>query len=489
MLISLYTVRLVLNVLGVIDYGIFSVVGGIVVMFSFLSNTMASASQRFFAFEIGHNNISKLKKTFNMTIIIYAIISVIILVLAETVGLWFLNNKMVIPIQRLEAANWIYQFSVLSFIITILTIPYNALIIARENMKIYAFIGIIEVSFKLLIVYLLVLLVFDKLKLYAFLIFITTCLTSLMIGIFCSKKYKESKFQLYWDNKLFNTLISFSGWSLFGGIAAVVNNQGINILLNIFFGPVINAARAIAFQINSSVNQFVSNFTVAVNPQITKYYALDEGKEMLSLVFNSSKFSYFLILILSMPILLETNFIISFWLSNVPEYVVLFAQLIIINALIDSFSFSLQTAAQATGDIKKYQVVVGGMLLLNLPISFVFLKFGFLPQVTIYVSIVISIICLFLRLWMLKKLVNLSLKEYFKKVLLVAFLVTILSYIIPLLCLLNIDKSTTRFIIVGFTAIIGSTLMVYFIGISSKERFFLNNILRKKLALLTQKKT
>ena len=249
LIISLAVVRLVLNTLGIVDYGIFNVVGGIVVMFSFLSNTMASTSQRFFAFEIGSNNLLQLNRIFNMTVIIYIIISIVILILAETIGLWFLNNMMEIPSQRIEAANWIYQFSVFSFIITILTIPFNALIIARENMKVYAYIGVIEAILKLTIVYLLIFMPYDKLKLYAVLMFVNTCIISLMYAVYCKKKYNESQIQLYWDNNLFKTLFSFSAWNLFGGIAAVLNNQGVNILLNIFFGPVVNAARGIAFKL------------------------------------------------------------------------------------------------------------------------------------------------------------------------------------------------------------------------------------------------
>ena len=481
MIIALYTVRLVLNTLGVIDYGIFSVVGGVVLMFSFLSNTMASATQRFFAFEIGRNNILQLNRIFNMTIIIYVIISIAILILAETIGLWFLNNKMVIPNHRIEAANWIYQFSIFSFIITMLTIPYNALIIARENMKVYAYIGVIEVILKLIIVYLLVLMTYDKLKLYAVLMFVNTCLISLIYSVFCKKKYEESQLQLYWNKNLFKTLLSFSGWNLFGGIAGVLNNQGVNILLNIFFGPVVNMARGIAFQVSAAVNQFVLNFTLAVNPQIIKYYAMGEKKEMMSLVFKSSKFSYFLLLILSMPVLLETNYLLTFWLKIVPDYIVLFSQLVITNALIESLSFSLQSTAQATGDIKLYQIVVGGFLLLNLPISFIFLKLGYPPEITMYISIAISIIALFARLWMLKNLVGLSLREYFYKVVLVVLGVTVLSYMLPVFLILSFEESFMRFFLVGVTTIMASLATIYLIGITEKERVYFNNIVKDRV--------
>jgi O-antigen/teichoic acid export membrane protein len=473
MIVSLFTVRIVLKTLGVVDYGIYNVVGGIVLMFSFLSNTMASASQRFFAFDLGRNDIHQLKKTFCLTIIIYAIIAVIVLLLAESIGLWFMNTKMVIPLDRMGAANWIYQFSILSFLITIMTIPYIATIIAHENMKVFAYVSIIEVILKLVIVYFLVYFSFDKLKLYASLMFIVTCIITYIYRTICKRKYVECNFQFYWDKSLFNTLIRYSGWNLFGAVAGVFNNQGINILLNLFFGPIVNTARAIAYQVNASVNQFVLNFYTAVSPQITKYYATDEKEKMIKLVFQSSKLSYFLIFLISMPILLETKFIYAIWLKEIPQYVIIFTRLVIICTMIDSLSYPLMTAAQATGKIKKYQVVVGGMLLLNLPISYCFLKLGFLPQVTMYIAIFISIICLFLRLWLLKYMVGLSLKEYSKKIILVVLSISIVAYLLPYILTLYMIESFKRFIIVGFTGLIIAVLAIFIIGLSKDEQKFI----------------
>ena len=482
MTVSLFTIRVVLKTLGTVDYGIYNVVGGIVVMFSFFSNTMASASQRFFAFELGRNDITQLKKTFSLTITIYAIIAVIVLLLAETIGLWFLNTQLIIPVDRMEAANWIYQFSILSFLITIMTIPYNAAIIAHENMKVYAYVSIIEVVLKLVNVYILVFFSFDKLKLYACLMFLVTCIITFIYRTVCKRKYDECRFRFYWDKGLFYTLMGYSGWNLFGAVSSILNNQGINILLNIFFGPVVNAARAIAYRVNDAVNQFVMNFLTAVRPQITKYYAAEEKEKMMKLVFQSSKFSYFLLFLLSMPILLETNFIFKIWLKETPQYVVLFTRLVIITALIDSLSYSLVTAALATGKIKQYQIVVGGTLLLNLPISYCFLKLGFPPQTTMYVSIVISNICLFLRLWMLRGMVGLSLREYSKKVLLVVLLVSFVAYLIPLFLTFQFEESLTRFIIAGITGVITSFVAIYFIGLSTNERQFFVQAIRNKIS-------
>ncbi len=479
MFVTLYTVRIVLEVLKVEDYGLYNVVGGIVVMFSFLSNTMATASERFFAFEIGRKDFDQLKKTFSITILIYAIIAAVIFILAETVGLWFLNYKMVIPPGREYAANWVYQFSLFSFILTILTIPYNAAIIANENMKAYAYISIVEVSLKLIIVFLLSILSFDKLILYSILVFGVTAIVTLIYRTICVKKYYECSYEFYWDKKLFNTLISYSGWNLFGASASVLNNQGINIMLNLFFGPVVNAARAISYQIGSTLNQFVLNFMTATNPQITKYYASDEKDKMMDLVFQSCKLSFFLLFLISMPVLLETHFILSIWLKTVPDYVVNFTILLIISSLVDSLSYPLRTAAQSTGRIKKYQVIVGVFLMFNLPISYLLFVLGFPPQVTLYVYIVIAFICLFLRIYILENLINLPIKALFFNVLGRVLIASIVSFAIPILILYYLDESFLRLIIVTSSGIVCTLLSVFFIGLSLKERNFIFNSLLK----------
>lgn len=470
MSVSLYTVRVVLNTLGVVDYGIYNVVGGVVTMFAFLSGTMASASQRFFSFELGRNNQEQLKKTFSMTITIYAMVAVIILILAETVGLWFLNTKMTIPAERMDAARWIYQFSILSFMMTMFTIPYNASIIAHEEMKVYAYVSIIEVGLKLLIVYLLVLFSFDKLKLYAVLMFLVTTIVTFIYRTYCTRKFSECRFSFYWNKPLFKQIVSYSGWNLFGALAGMSNNQGINIMLNVFFGPIVNTARGIAYQVSSSVNQFVQNFVTATNPQIIKYYADDNKEQMLSLVFRSSKFAFILLFILSMPILLETNFVFTLWLKDVPEYVVLFTRLVIICALIDSLSFPLMTAAQATGRIKKYQSITGGMMLLNLPVSYIFLKIGYPPVTVFYIAIINSCVCLLIRLYLLQTMVGLQMKRYLANVILPLSVVILVSYIIPLFLKNKMDEGIIKFIVVAITGLVCSVACIFLFGLSAEER-------------------
>lgn len=480
--VNLYTVRVVLETLGVVDYGIYNVVGGVVTMFSFLSGTMASASQRFFSFELGRNDLGKLKQTFSMTMQIYVLLGMVILLLAETVGLWFLNTQMNIPADRMDAARWVYQFAVLSFMLTMFTTPYNAAIIAREDMKVYAYISIVEVVLKLLIVYLLLLFLFDKLKLYAVLIFAVTLIVSLIYRIYCKKKYRECCFTPYWDKNLFKELVGFSGWNLFGALAGVVNNQGLNILLNIFFGPVVNAARGIAFQINGAISQFVQNFMTASRPQITKYYATEELDSMHKLVFRTSKFSYFLLFVIAMPVLLETNTVLSLWLRDVPQYVSLFTQLTIATALIETLSFALMAAAQATGKIKKYQAVVGSVMMLNLPVSYIFLKSGYAPESVFYVSIANACICLLLRLLFLRKMIALSFGCFIKEVLLPVVCVTLFALIVPFFIekVLFISAGFSRLLIIVVACVISSFITIYFAGFSSEEKDMVNKTLKNK---------
>lgn len=468
--VNLYIVRIVLQVLGEVDYGIYNVVAGVVVMLSFLSGTMSSASQRFFAFELGKQNKEKLKKTFSVTVSIYLFLSIIILVLSESFGLWFLNYKMNIPADRMYAANWVLQFSILSFLMTMFEIPYKSLIIAYEKLSVFAYISIFEVGFRLMLVFALTLLQFDKLVVYAFLMFIVAGLTLFMYKFFCQRYFSESKYTFVWDVSLIKTLLSYSGWNMFGGLAAVMNNHGVNILLNLFFGPVINAARGVAFQVFNAINQFVQSFALAVRPQITKYYAQGNISEMMKLIFQSSRWSFFLLLILVITVLFETNYLLSFWLIEVPKYTVLFLRLLIILSLIDSLSFPLMAGAQATGKIKVYQIIVGGTMLLNVPISYVLLVLGYAPQFPFIVAIFISILSLILRILLLSRLIGLSVKSFFKEVVLVVVSVFVVSLILPFYIYHNLPEGLLRFSILSLSSISFAVVTVYFLGLTKPER-------------------
>ncbi|WP_430974580.1 lipopolysaccharide biosynthesis protein [Sunxiuqinia rutila] len=484
MAVSLYTSRIVLNTLGVEDFGIYNVVGGFVTMFGFLNSAMASATQRFLAFEIGKGDKIQLRNVFSMSVNIHFLIAFLILILAETIGLYFVNTQLTIPPERMIAARWVYQFSILALMVNMISVPYNAIIIAHERMNVFAWVSIAEVGLKLLIVFMLQWFGFDKLKFYAVLMFGVALLIRLIYGLYCGKKFKESKFRFYWDKPLFKTLISYAGWNLWGNAAGVIMGQGVNILLNIFFGPVVNAARGIAYQVRSAVNQFVQNFQMAMNPQIIKSYAAGDLKYMHQLIFQGAKYSFFLLFALSLPIMLETEIILKLWLKTVPDYTVIFTRLVLINVLVDCISGPLMTAAQASGKIKLYQGVVGGLLILNLPVSYIFLKLGYAPEITLYISIGISIIALLARLKIISPLVKLDILGYLKEVVSKISPVILISMIIPILIKSFLHEGFARLLIITFSSLIVVGITIYFVGLEKNEQNFLTNKLKQVLAKL-----
>lgn len=473
MLVSLYTSRVILNALGVEDFGIYNVVGGVVSMFAFFNSAMSSATQRFLSYEIGKGDFVQLRKTFNATQVIHIGIAVLIFILAETIGLWFVKTYLVIPTERMEAAIWVYHFSVLSFMVTIIQVPYNATIIAHERMNVYAYVSILEVLLKLLIVFLLVSISFDKLKLYVVLYFVVVFIIASIYRVYTRRNFEESKFEVVKDKKLYRTLVSYSGWSLFGNLAGVAQGQGVNILLNIFFGPVVNAARGIAYQVQSAIQGFVINFQMAVNPQIIKSYATDERDYMTSLIIRSSKFSFHLLFLLSLPIIIEVDQILKLWLKIVPEYAPVFTVLVLIIILITCVSGPLIIAVQATGKIKMYQAVIGTLLLLILPISYVFLKLGYKPEVTLYITIGIEVLALIFRFYFLKRLMGFPVLSFVKEVILKNLLIVLLSLTVTLFIRNIMDENIFRLIIVFFVSLIWNAYVIYLIGLSRSEKEFI----------------
>jgi O-antigen/teichoic acid export membrane protein len=465
--------------LGVEDYGIYNIVGGVVSLLSVFSSAMSTATQRFLSYELGKGDFVQLKKTFNAARIIHIGIALIVFLLAETVGLWFVRNYLVIPDVRMEAAVWVYHFSVLSFMVSIIQVPYNATIIAHERMNIYAYLSIFEVFLKLLIVFMLTWISFDKLKLYGILYLGITIIITISYRIYTLKNFKESKFEIVKDKKLYRTLISYSGWNLFGNLAAVVKGQGINILLNLFFGPVINAARGIATQVQIAVHSFVSNFQMAVNPQIVKSYATDENDYMNTLIIRSSRFSFYLLFLLSLPIILEINQILVIWLKTVPEYSNIFTVLSLILILITSVSGPLITALLATGEIKMYQTVVGLLLIMILPISYVFLKLGYPPQVTLYVAFIIEIIAMFSRLFFLKRMMKFPVIIFVKEVLIRNLIIVLLSLSLPIFVRIIMEESMIRLLVVVSVSLLWSAAVIILVGLNKSERKVLLKILNK----------
>lgn len=481
--VSLFTVRVVLKVLGAEDYGLHNVIGGVVVMLSFFTSTMTSASMRFFTFELGRKDYTKLNQFFNLTIFTYVGIAILILILAETVGLWFVKTQLTIPKDRLNAALWVYQFSIGTFIVQMFVIPFNSMIIAHEKMNIYAIISIIESLLKLLIVYFLVIITsIDKLVLYSILLLIVSIIISSLYILYCFKNYDECKIKWFYDKQMVKELLTYSGWSLWGAVSLIIRNQGINILLNIFFNPAVNAARAIAYQVNTAVKTFITNFFQAVRPQITKMYAAGENNEMLRLIFQSSKFAYYLVLILSVPILMETPYILALWLTETPEYTIIFTRLVIITTMIESLSYPFQTSISATGKIGLYQTITGGLLILNLPFSYLLLKLDYPPQSTFYVAIVVAILSQVSRVLFARKMHQMLISLYLKDVVLTILLVSFMSFIAPIIISSSIEEqSVSRFVLIIFTSLVSSLFAIVTLGLSKGEKVVIKTFIKQKI--------
>ncbi len=482
LLVSLYTVRVILNTLGIEDYGIYNVVGGVVSMFGFLQGMLVGAIQRFFAFEIGRKNYERLNQYFNTSLWCFAIIAIIVVVLAETVGLWFVNTQLVIPENRIYAAQWVYHMSVLSFVFNILMTPFNSIIIARERMKVYAFVGMADVILKLLIVFVLTLFSFDKLQLYAILLCLLSLIHTLFYIIYSRTKFPETRITGYCNRCLMKEVMSYSGWSLFGSLASVVRSQGLNILINMFFNPAVNAARGIAYQVNSVVNMFVANFSTAFRPQITKQFAAGERDNMMHLVFRSTRMCYYLVFFFFVPITLEASYILHIWLGEVPKYTVVFVRLILLIALVESVGSPIMASIQATGNIKWYQIIVGGLLLLNLPISYTLLRLGYPPQSTMLTGVVIAVVSHVVRIIFMRKQVNMSIRAYVKGPVLTIFIITLCTIVLPCILHILLEEGLLRFLLVGVSSVLCSVLSIYYLGVTYSERIFLREMARTKLS-------
>lgn len=472
MLVSLYTSRVILQTLGVEDYGIYNVVGGVVSMFSMISSSLSSAISRFMTFELGRGDKQKLKTVFSTSITIQVIISFIVVVLAEIVGVWFLNNKMVIPTERMVAANWIFQFSLVTFVVGLISVPYNAAIIAHERMKAFAYIGILEVLAKLGIVFSLMIAPIDKLIFYGLLLMLLSLVIRIVYGIYCKRNFEECTYCFVMDKPLLKEMFGFAGWNSVGNIAALLKDQGVNVLLNLYFGPIVNASRGIALQVRGAIQGFVNNFVTAINPQITKSYASGEREYMMSLIFKSARFSFYILSLFVIPVLLNSEYILNLWLGEVPEYSVVFLQLSLVYILSESLANPLITAQLATGKIKNYQIVVGGLLMLNFPIDYVFLWRGYSPEIVYYVAIIISICCEIARIYMLHRMIGLSAFKFFREVIFNVLVVFFVALIVPCGLKILMPISFTYFIVMSLISVVCTMLSVLYVGCNQSERSF-----------------
>ena len=478
-IIGLYTSRVVLKALGIDDFGLYNVVGGIISMLAALGSTMSIASFRFMSIELGRNDIEELKSVFNSSIIIHFFLAILLLILAETLGLWFIINKIIVPEGRLTSVLWAYQFSILTCIVMIISAPYNNCLLVHEKMNAYALFSMLEAILKLTIVFLLGIGGIDKLIEYSFLIFCIQLLMRGLYGIYCSKNFVETKFSWKYNKSQLTKMLSFTGWNFISILANIGYTEGLNILLNIFFGPAVNAARAITVQVESKVALFGRNIQEAINPQIMKSYGSNNLEYMNQLIINSSRFSFFLLYVIAFPLFVLTDKILIYWLDIVPDYTNIFVKLIIFAVIINALQNPLITATNAVGKIKKYNIILGLTLIGIIPIAYICLESGAEAYIVFIIQIIFMVITLIIRLYFVSSLLRFPIILYLRQV--VFYIILILSISVPVYFLLELlpHEDFVSFLIKGIISFLLSITIVYFIGLNNKERVFVKSKIKR----------
>ena len=486
MLISFFTAGITLNALGVEDYGINNVVGGLVAMFSLLSSSLTTASGRFITFALGKGDLEYQKRVFSTAVNIHIVLAIVVVIAIETVGVWFLNNRLNIPPDRLYAANWVLQCSVISFALGLFSVPYNSSIYAHERMSAFAWFIIYDAITKLIIIASIYYYGGDKLILLAIISLIPGVIKQIIYWIYCKRNFLESEYQFIWDKSIFKEMFSFSFWNFFGNTAYIFNTQGVNMLINIFFGVSFNAARGIATQIDSVVNQFTSNFTTAVNPQITKTYASNEHEYMHMLVRRTAVFSSYLSILLIVPLFLEINSILKLWLGTPPEYTAIFVRLSLISSLIITLGNSLLTAIFASGNIKRYQIIITLCGLWVFPFTYVAFKLGLPVESTYVIFCLVYLFLIFVRMYLAKTIIKLDVNLYFKEVIFKVLYISLLVSIVPLLIHIFTVESYLRLLYSIPLVVLNTIFVIYCFGLTQVEReYFLNMVktILKKLRI------
>ena len=472
MLVTLYTSRVVLDALGESDYGIYNVVGGMVAMFSVLSNSLSGAISRFITYELGTGNKERLSRIFSTSVNIQILMALAIFGLCELIGVWFLNTKMNIPDERMEVANIVLQCSIVTFMVNLVSVPYNATIIAHERMGVFAYISILEAGLKLLVAYLIYISSSDKLMVYALLILGIAILLRLIYGIYCRGHFEEARYRFLLDRPLLKEMTSFAGWNLFGSIAYMLNTQGVNMLINIFFGVGTNAARAIAVQVDSAVTQFVNNFMTAINPQITKSYAAGDRKYLFKLVCRGTKYSFFIMYLFIVPFVLEADTILGIWLKEVPAYTAVFMRLVLFSTLTTLLGNPMYTAIMATGRIRRYQVEVVALGCLVFPLTWIAYALGCPAYATYIIFGVIYFFLNFIRLFTLNRLMSFPVKQFIQSVFGRILPCSVIMFAAPWAFTYFMQPSFLRLFIVCVVSMMWATICIYYIGLDKQERTF-----------------
>lgn len=470
MAVSLYTSRVVLDTLGVTDYGIYNVVGGVVAMFGLISTSLSNAISRFITFELGHGDKDKLQKIFSTSINIQLGISLVVLLLGETLGLWFLNYRMNIPAERVYAANWVLHCSLLTFAINLVSIPYNATIVAHERMSAFAYISILEVVLRLAVVYPLYISQWDKLIVYSVLLVVVAACIRLIYGVYCNRHFEEAKYRIVHERGVVREMVSFAGWNSLTSAAALFNTQGLNILINLFFNVTVNAARGIATLVEGALMQFVSNFMTAMSPQITKLYASGRMAEMNRLVIRGAKFSFLLALMICLPVIMETEFALRLWLVEVPEHSVAFVRLAIVATMIERLGYTGYTACMATGNIRRYVLwitAVGGLVF---PLTYLAYSMGAIAEMAyvIYIGVYMGVVSV--RLWIMKGLLHFPVWDFVREVVFRILPVSLTSVVLPLTVIHFMPQSFMRFVLSVASSILSVLAGTYLFGLTRNER-------------------
>lgn len=485
MLVSLYTSRVILNALGVEDYGIYNVVGGFVTMFSILSSSLNAAISRFITFELGSGNSDKLQKIFSSSVTIQIGIALIIILLAETVGLWFVNTQLVIPEGRLSAANWCYQFSIITFAINLISVPYNASIIAHEKMSAFAYISILEAIGKLTIAWCIVINTFDRLIFFAAMVAVLAWIIRVIYASYCKRNFDECHFSFVYDHELLKQMFSFAGWTFLGNTAGILNSHGVNILSNMFFGVNVNAARGIAEKVNAVMTQFVNNFMTAMNPQITKSYAKGDETYLKQLIYSGARLSCYLYLLFAIPIAFEAEYILKLWLRIVPEFTVVFVRWTLASALCLVIGNSILAALLSTGDIKKYQIIISFVAIFEFPITIIAFLLGFSPTSAYILYFIMYFSLIFVRYYLVRQKVAIDFPGYIINVVFRVILVIAIASILPVLTITNYASSIYRVLLNLFVCPLSLILSVSLLGLTKYEKDYakmkLNNFIQKNL--------
>ena len=482
MVITFYTSRIILQVLGASDFGIYNVVGGVIAIMGFLNSSLGSSSSRFLTYALGEGNKEEIKKTFSASLNLHICVAILVLILGETIGLWFLYEKMVIPEDRLNAAFWVFQFSVITTMINFTQVPYNASLIAHENMSIYAYVGLYEVSAKLAIAYLITISQTDRLVFYSLLLMLNSGAIQLFYRFYTSFRYEECHFRPVKDRQLYMKLLNYSGWELFGGVAVVTQGQGINILLNLFFGPVVNAARAIAVQIQTAVTMFIQNFLTAVRPQVVKSMAEGKTSRMYSLTFYAAKFAYLLMLALVMPLCFEINFVLKIWLGdNVHVNTNTFAVIVLISNLMETYHLASLMPYHAIGKVNVGNIVGGSLMISSLPIAYILLKQGF-PAYSAFLSVfTVNFVQMFFGWWLLHHYVTYSYRDLLMKVYYPTVTITVIGLILPFVLVSVMEEGWLRLIVLVVLTEIVLLNLSYHIGLSKDEQIKIKSVISGKL--------